>query len=92
MVENSLIDVTYKARHHVFAITFNDNMYSQGIDLIYKQTTQGLRRFRSNLLNVAYHLPENIQLKFLALVRKFSKGNSALVTALKTLFLKKKLC
>lgn len=92
MVETSIIDVSYKARHHVAAISFGDNMYSQGIEHIFKQTTQGLRRFRSNLLVIAYHLPENIKLKFLALVKEFSKENQGLVTSLQTLFLKKKLC
>ena len=92
VIETSLLDVSYKARHHVAAITFNDNFYTQGIEHVFKQTVQGLRRFRSNLLVTTYHLPENIQPKFLALVRKFTKRNAALVTGLKALFDKRKIC
>ena len=29
--ETSLVDVYYKSRHHPVALTFNDNMSSQGI-------------------------------------------------------------
>lgn len=44
------------------------------------------------MLITVFKLPKLVQSKFLALVRTFSKGNAALVAALKTLFEKHNLC
>ena len=92
VVEGAAMNLTFKAKRNIVATTFNDNFYNQGLEHTFPQTLAALRRLRSNLLVTTYHLPAEIQSKFLSLIRHFSRGNAPLVTSLKTLFNKKNLC
>ena len=85
IVENSMVEVSFKPRHRLTALTFNDNFYSQSINHIFPQSVAALRTFRSNLLILCSRLPAKIKVKFVALLRELTHNN-ALATALNSLF------
>lgn len=85
IVENSMVEVHFKPRHRLTALTFSDNFYSQQIELVFKQSVAANRTFRSNMLILCHRLPKKIKVKLVALLRELTQNN-ALICALDSLF------
>jgi Mg-chelatase subunit ChlD len=85
IVENSMLEVNFKPRHRLTALTYSDNFYSQQIQHIFPQSVAALRTFRSNMLVLCHRLPAKIKVKFVALLRELTQNN-ALACALNSLF------
>jgi hypothetical protein len=85
LVENSMVEVAFKPRHRITALTYSDNFYTQQVEHTFPQSIKAKRTFRSNMLILCHRLPAKLKIKLLALLRELTH-NHALVCALDSLF------
>lgn len=81
VMENSLLEISFKVSHRVTSLTYNDNFYNQKVEHQVPQSQVGKRTFRANMLVLCKRLPTKHKVKLLALLRQTTK-NHAMVCAL----------